>query len=428
MSNANEPSTRGNAQRNTIWMRRLKRTAPENTAAPWDPYMLTDGISGHDEEILKLEAAHNASIIALAAKTSDDEEVLRREAAHNASNIVLAAKTIHDEEVLRREAPHNASNIALAAKTSHDEVLRREAARKAAKIESAAKTSHDEEVRQEAARKAVKTKLGAKTGHDEEVLRLEAARKAAKIAKTERARSVEGVAVSVSEKPWLVPVLPSAQTPEMPLADSCAQSLSSAPLPSQYSALVVNRGVRTKRKGSVKEPELPFDGPASQETLLVAGNLSHGICSNDLREANLQAKMESMDGHRISTMDPSVSKSEQDPQHRRVIKQDAGGNDWLNCDPPQCMDCGQCRWPTWTSKKGRVHCGVCYRPDGGQPPCSRCGKLTWDGLNGPGKRWFCEACFINDRAVEMQPSWTGWFRERRNRFPEAFVNGGPTFS
>jgi len=297
---------------------------------------------------------------------------------------------------------------------------------------------------------------------EEEVLRLEASLRAA--AKTELAAKTEESAVVAKSEgvEGLQDVaeqrvrcgegqIPAKKSPINSLRAAAAVSASapaatsesSAPSPIQHSAPLAHQGVRTKRRApgvtahgsmtqerlvQVKEPELPPDEPAPQERVHVAGNLNKGARTNSVGDRNLQAKMEGnngMDDNQNGTMGPSVSKSEPGPERRRVIQQGAGGDDWRNCDPPQCVDCGEHRWPTWTSKKGRVHCGFCFRPDGGRPSCISCGKTTWDGLAGPGKKWFCETCFIDDRAVEMHPLWTSWFRERRKLFPEAFANNGP---
>jgi len=296
---------------------------------------------------------------------------------------------------------------------------------------------------------------------EEDVLRLEASLRAAAktelVAKTEefaiaaKTEGVEGlqdvaeqrVRSADGQMPTKEGPINSSRGATAVSASAPAATLeSSSSLPIQCSAPLANQGARTKRKApgvaaapmtqerlvQVKEPELPLDEPAPQERVHVVGNLRQSTRDNSFGENNLQAKMEAnngMDDNHIGTMGPSVSKSEPGLERRRVIKPGADGDDWRNHDPPQCVDCGEFRWPTWTSKKGRVHCGFCFRPDGGRPSCVSCGKLTWDGLTGPGKRWFCEACFIHDRAVEMHPLWTGWFRERRRRFPEAFANDGP---
>jgi len=361
-----------------MWKRSVKKEASEKTdPVPWDPYMLRDNIDSNDDELLRRDASSRAAAkIEFAAKT---------ELAAKSEEFAVASKT----EGVEGLQDHDDNDH-----HPHDD--------------------HDDQQRVRSAQGQIPAKK----------VRI----------KKVRMNSLRAALAEYAST--------TAATAEMPVVDSCSRSLTSAPLPIHQSFPSAHRGTQTKRKApddtarssaasmshehlvQVKKPELPLDEPAAQETLQVAGSLSQSSCSETFGE-NLRAKTEVTNWT-----------DEQGQECRRdgVIKQGEGGDeqgeasdDWRNFDPPQCVTCGECRWPAWTSKKGRAHCGFCLRPERGRPPCTSCGKLTWDGLTGPGKRWFCEACFVDDRAVDMRPLWTGWFRERRNHFPEVFASNGPAF-
>ena len=94
---------------------------------------------------------------------------------------------------------------------------------------------------------------------------------------------------------------------------------------------------------------------------------------------------------------------------------------------PICTSCKERSWPASMSRKETWHCGFCKPPPFGRPRCLSCGTVSWDGWNAPriaGRGWWCFQCWC-DYPEHGSEAWMAWFQHRRERFPDAFQDGGP---
>ena len=104
---------------------------------------------------------------------------------------------------------------------------------------------------------------------------------------------------------------------------------------------------------------------------------------------------------------PGIAESEDKP--RKCSK---------DVDPPECETCKKCIWPARIMHKSRKWC--CYECDDWVPDCISCKQVTWDGYTLPpqdGGLWMCSHCWSSSEQ-SFQQSWSPWFEERRQKFPE----------
>ena len=76
------------------------------------------------------------------------------------------------------------------------------------------------------------------------------------------------------------------------------------------------------------------------------------------------------------------------------------------------------------SKKGKWHCGSCFRPDRGGPRCEICGVCTWDGWSGNGHKWHCTGCWCCCVTASSSRNWSAWFLQRREMFAGVYLRQG----